>query len=42
LPPLVLRMVVVANENREPVYLVTDVMNHRCHGARKTGHVRAR
>jgi len=29
LPPLVLRMVVVANENREPVYLVTDVMNHR-------------
>jgi hypothetical protein len=27
LPPLVLRMVVVANENREPVYLVTDVMS---------------
>jgi hypothetical protein len=26
-PPLVLRMVVVANENREPVYLVTDVMS---------------
>ena len=27
LPPLVLRMVVVAKENREPVYLVTDVMS---------------
>jgi len=29
LPPLVLRMVVVTNEDREPVYLVTDVMNGR-------------
>lgn len=29
LPPLVLRMVVVANENREPIYLVTDVMSKR-------------
>jgi hypothetical protein len=27
LPPLVLRMVVVANENRKPIYLVTDVMS---------------
>jgi hypothetical protein len=27
LPPLVLRMVVVAAENRKPVYLVTDVMS---------------
>jgi hypothetical protein len=29
LPPLVLRMAVVANENREPVYLVTDVMSKK-------------
>jgi IS4 transposase len=29
LPPLTLRMVVVTNEDREPVYLVTDVMNRR-------------
>jgi len=29
LPPLVLRMVVVANENREPIYLVTDVMSRK-------------
>jgi hypothetical protein len=27
LPPLALRMVVVANENRQPIYLVTDVMS---------------
>jgi hypothetical protein len=29
LPPLVLRMVVLTNVDREPVYLVTDVMNKR-------------
>jgi hypothetical protein len=29
LPPLVLRMIVVSNEDRQPVYLVTDVMNKR-------------
>lgn len=29
LPPLVLRMVVVTNEDRKPIYLVTDVMDRR-------------
>jgi IS4 transposase len=29
LPPLALRMVVVVNEDREPVYLVTDVMSQK-------------